>query len=266
MGARERTGNRTHSRPDQIVGRVGRTRRDPGVDALVALQRTIGNAGVSELLRRTRAPAAPDVFQQTPDGVSAGANALPAGANLANAKQAKVVEDASLEGGWTDGKTTIHSGHVGHISRILIDGLSGSQQAQEGGDGKGVAGAIGSGKLGHRGRAVALVPDGYRGSKGGDTTVIVHFHGIDTGNAAARGSSAMRDTDGSPEDVKNFQLPQQLEAFLGTNPDARVIVLMPIGVTVRKEYEDPKTKERKKTGDTYFGLPDVDTFVDECLS
>jgi hypothetical protein len=266
MGIRDRTVDRTQSGPGQTAGRVGRRRRDPGVDALIALQRTVGNAGVSELLRRAKVPAPPDVFQQTPEGVTAAANALPAGANLANAKQAKVVEDAGLEGGWTDGKTTIHSGHVGHISRILIDGLSGSQKAQEGGgEGKGLASAIGGGKQGHRGRAVALVPDAYRGSKGGDTTVIVHFHGIDTGNAAARGSSAMRDTDGSPEDVKNFQLPQQLEAFVGNNPDSRVIVLMPIGVTVRKEYEDAKTKQIKKTGDTYFGLPDVDTFVDECM-
>ena len=235
--------------------------------ALVALQRTLGNHGVSKLLRRTRAPAAQDVFQQTPAGVTAAANALPAGANLTNAKQAKVIEDAGLEGGWTDGKTTIHSGRVGHVSRILIDGLSGSQKAQEGGgEGKAVASAIGGGKPGHRGRAVALVPDAYRGSKSGDTTVIVHFHGIDTGNAAARGSSAMRDTDGSPEDVQNFQLPQQLEAFVANNPESRVIILMPIGVTVRKEYDDPKTKQIKKTGDTYFGLPDVDTFVEECMS
>ena len=260
--------NRTQSRPGQIVTRVDRTRRDPGVDALLTLQRTVGNAGVSELLRRTKPLARQDVFQQTPEGVTAAANALPAGANLANAKQATVVEDAGLEGQWADaGKRPIHSGRVGHVLRILIDGLSGSQQAQEGGgEGADLASAIGGGKPGQRGRAVALVPDAYRGGKGGDTTVIVHFHGIDTGKAAARGSSAMRDTDGSPEDVKNFQLPQQLEAFVASNPDSRVIILMPIGVTVRKEYEDAKTKQIKTTGDTYFGLPDVDTFVDECMS
>src|SRR5437667_12332216 len=68
-------------------------------------------------------PSPRDVFQLTPEGVTAAANALPAGANLANAELSTVVEDAGLEGGWTDGKTTIHSRRVGHVSRFLIDGL-----------------------------------------------------------------------------------------------------------------------------------------------
>src|SRR5439155_23438661 len=120
----------------------------------------------------------------------------------------------------------------GGIDRVILAGLSGTQ------GGKSWAGAgasrvhisaTGSGKAGHRGRAVALVPHGMRG--GGPISVVVHFHGIDIGRYT--GSSGMRETGERPEDVKDFQLPQQLQTFTKKHAGARVVVLMPLGATVK---------------------------------
>jgi hypothetical protein len=105
---------------------------------------------------------------------------------------------------------------------------------------------------------VALVPQAMRTGTGGDTIVIVHFHGVDV-DASMLGSAGMRGLNApKPEDVGDFQLPQQVEAHLKNRPGARVIVLMPVGVT----YQDPTSLLK----DAFFGLPDTDTFVDDCFA
>ena len=187
------------------------------------------------------------------------ADPLPAGANVAHPDQASVVADPSLPGGWTDpGGRTTTSGTVGGVDRILIEGVSGNQQQQPTvpdragnptvlGAGQDLAQAAGSGP-GPRGRAVALVPHSVRAGQGGEIAVLVHFHGT------RRGSTGMRERGARPEDVRDFQLEQQLEAFLGSRPGARMIALLPVGITTREGRN------------VHFGSLDVDTFVQECFS
>src|SRR5262249_35116563 len=160
---------------------------------------------------------------------------------LPDADKATLVADSTIGGGWTekDG-TKIESGHVGKIDRILLDGLSGRQRAQDAlsnvdTSGAGFAKAVGQGPRGQRGRASALVPQAVRKGKGGETIVIVQFHGVDV-RTGMLGSAGLRGLgDPKPEDVGDFQLPQQMEAFLKTRPDAQVIVLEPVGITTQDE-------------------------------
>ena len=60
---------------------------------------------------------------------------------------------------------------------------------------------------------MALVPHAMK-RQGGPITVVVHLHGIDA--FGYTGSSGMRDRGPGTEDVKDFRIPQQLEAFLST--------------------------------------------------
>jgi hypothetical protein len=136
---------------------------------------------------------------------------------------------------------------VGNVDRLLLDGLPGSQGWDGDGADKGHIAVTGKGREGHRGRAIALVPHGMKGD--GPVSVVVHLHGMDIG--AYKGSSGMRETGGRPEDVKYFQIPQQLEAFTKKHPTARVLVLMPLGVTAR--------------GMSKFGIDDFDTYLDAAL-
>ena len=170
---------------------------------------------------------------------------------------ARIEADPSLGGGWTeaDGTKTL-SGRVGGVDRVLLEGLSGHQGGKSWGEGakarKGHAAAA-LGKAGHRGRAVALVPHSMK-RQGGPISVVVHLHGIDIGKYS--GSSGMREQGDRPEDVQYFQIPQQLDAFSKRHPEARVVVLMPLGATV-------------KAGGGFtvdFGVDDWDKFVDECLA
>jgi hypothetical protein len=177
---------------------------------------------------------------------------------VGGADDARIETDASLGGSWTeeDGTKTL-SGRVGGVDRILLDGLSGHQGGKSWGEGakarKGHAAATGPGKAGHRGRAVALVPHSMK-RQGGPISIVVHLHGIDIGKYA--GSSGMREQGDRPEDVQYFQIPQQLGAFSKRHPEARVVVLMPLGATV-------------KAGGGFtvdFGVDNWDKFVDESLA
>lgn len=227
--------------------------------AALALQRAAGNRNVGQVLRKKRPAHAID--KERPAGVTAGADPLPAGANLADAGRKRVVDDPKLEGGWTEpGGEKISSGRVGAIDRILLEGLKGSQ-AEQGAlsnlavpDADDYARAVGPGKRGARGRAVALVPRAMRTGGGGETVVIVHFHGLDM-SAGVLGSAGMRKRDGRPEDVEHFQIPQQVEKHLSSRPGARVIVLMPIGITTQGE----------RGRNSAFGLGKIDDFVADCF-
>lgn len=235
------------------------------------MQRTIGNRAVTVLLRDPKAKRSsnepwPEIDDWAPEGVTVGSDPLPAGANLADADTATVVNDKDLGGGWTEpgGKKKKSSGHVGAIKRILLEGIAGSQAAQEPISGIDLpadqfAGATGPGKGGHRGRAVALVPDGLTPGAG-ETTVIVLFHGVDV-NQSMLGSAGMRAKDGRTEDVKDFQIPQQMEAFLKTHSGANVVVLIPIGTTI--EVENTATHKVFRT--TRFGIGKVDDFIGSCF-
>jgi hypothetical protein len=247
------------SRPRQRPGTRGP--RD-AEQSILALQHGMGNRGVAQLLRKKKIdPAAIDA--ELPAGATA-ADPLPVVSALPGADTATVVADAAVGGGWTEaGGKKIDSGRVGKIDRILLDALTGTQQAQEklsnvDTSGAGYARAVGQGKRGKRGRAVALVPEAMRSGTGGETVVIVHFHGVDV-DAGMLGSAGMRGIgNAKPEDVGDFQLPQQVEAQLKSRPNARVIVLLPVGVTIQDEKSLLK--------DAFFGLADTDTFVDDCFA
>ncbi len=219
--------------------------------SVLSVQRMAGNRAVAQLMGRS-------VDTEVPAGVSSAAGGLPAGATASSPGSATVVSHTELPGGWTEAGGKVSSGRVGSVDRILLEGLSGSQGGKDGGWGAGAkarnghVAATGGGGAGHRGRAVALVPQGMKRS-GGPISVVVHLHGIDA--AIGPGTSGMRETGAAPEDVRDFQIPQQLEAFAGQHPDARMVVLMPLGATV-------------KAGGGYtvdFGIGSLDTFVEESL-
>ncbi len=182
-----------------------------------------GNRAATQLLR---APV-----EQAPEGVDPGI-ALPAGTTAPDA-----------------GTVTITDGKVGDVDRVLLDGLPGSQGRgwDGGGADKGHIGVTGKGPKGRRGRAIALVPHGMKGD--GPLSVVVHLHGLDIGGYT--GSSGMRETGDRPEDVRYFQIPQQLEAFTSKHPGARLVVLMPLGVT--------------GGGMSKFGIDDFDAYLDAAL-
>ena len=219
------------------MGAPGAGRRQGGrgrgqgdaVGSVLSVQRMAGNRAVAQLMRRS-------VDTEVPAGVPSGAGGLPAGATASSPGSATVVSDTALPGGWTEAGGKVSSGRVGSVDRILLEGLSGSQGGKDGGWGAGAkartghVAATGGGGAGHRGRAVALVPQGMKRS-GGPISVVVHLHGIDA--AIGPGTSGMRETGAAPEDVRDFQIPQQLEAFAGQHPDARIVVLMPLGATVK---------------------------------
>lgn len=216
---------------------------------VLAVQRLAGNRATRRLLR--------DDLSVPKDLTAADARPLP---TVAAPATATFKQNPAIPGTWDDAGLT--SGTVGSMKRILLDGLPGNQREQgpedldPKPDPKTLAHAVGKGKK-DRGRAVAIVPPSLT-KDSGKVAVIVHFHGIDIQFGSGKillGSSGMRQiTD--PEDVKDFQIPQQVEAFLKARQGARVVVLMPIGVTVRagKGY----------TVD--FGIPNLEAYIKTCLS
>ena len=226
MDARERTEDRSQPRPRQSAAR----RRGSGA-AVLAVQRMAGNRAVTKLMRRTpKKPFDDSSFHVAPEGVTAGASALPAGVTTANAAGAKV----------KDGK-------VGKVDRVLLDGLPGSMDDSWGGADQGHISGVGKGKRGHRGRAIAAIPQGMKPD--GALSLVIHLHGMDINGLT--GTSGMRESGDRPEDVRDFQIPQQLEAFATKHPGSRVAVLMPLGVTV--------------PGSVAFGIDDWDKYIDEAL-
>jgi hypothetical protein len=251
------------TRDPGTLARGARAVRDRApLHAALALQRAAGNRNVGQLLRKPpRKWNAGAVDKERPAGVTAAADPLPTGANVTHAAGKRVVDDLALEGGWTEaGGRKISSGRVGAIDRILLEGIRGSQAEQGELSNLAVpradeyAGAVGPGKRGQRGRAVALVPHAIRTGGGGETAVIVHFHGLDM-SSTVLGSAGMRKRDGRPEDVEHFQIPQQVEQYLASRPGARVVVLMPIGITTQGE----------RGRNSAFGLGKMDDFVADCF-
>jgi hypothetical protein len=232
------------------------------LQAALALQRAAGIRYVGERLRKPpRKWNAGAVDKERPAGVTAAADPLPTGANRTDAAGERVVDDAALEGGWTEpGGQRISSGRVGAIDRILLEGIRGGQAEQGELSNLGVpdadeySRAVGPGKGGQRGRAVALVPHAMRTGGGGETAVIVHFHGLDM-STTVLGSAGMRKRDGRPEDVDHFQIPQQVEQYLASRHGARVVVVMPIGITTQGE----------RGRNSAFGLGKMDDFVADCF-
>ena len=226
---------RIEDRPQPRQGQVTARRRGAGASVL-AVQRMAGNRAVSKLMRRTPKKAPPKKpfddpsFHAAPEGVTAGASALPAGVTTADAASAKV----------TDGK-------VGKVDRVLLDGLPGSMGESWGGADQAHISGVGKGKRGHRGRAIAAIPHGMKAD--GPLSLVIHLHGMDINGLT--GTSGMRETGDRPEDVRDFQIPQQLEAFATKHPDSHVAVLMPLGVTV--------------PGSVAFGIDDWDKYIDEAL-
>jgi hypothetical protein len=218
---------------------------------VLAVQRLAGNRATRRLLRDDK-PG--DIV---PKGIDpADAHPLPKVAGPTAG--ATVKADSSLPGGWEDADGKTSSGYVGKMKRILLDGLPGDQREQPAenvkphDDAGTFAHAVGKGAKHERGRAVAIVPPDLK-SDSGEVAVIVHFHGIDL-SSDVLGSMGMRSRD-RPEDVADFQIPQQLEAFVTSRKGARAVVLMPLGVTV------PAGK-----GYTVdFGISDLDSYVAACL-
>jgi hypothetical protein len=207
-------------------------RRGAGVSVL-ALQRLVGNQAVAGIMRRTvaqRKPYDDPSFHAVPEGVTADASALPAGTTPADADSA-----------------TIKDGMVGGVDRVMLDGLPGTMDDSWGGADRGHVAGVSQGKRGHRGRAIAAVPHGMKGD--GPLTLVVHLHGMDV--AAGPGTSGMRETGDRPEDVRDFEIEQQLDAYVAKHPQGRVAVLMPLGVTV--------------PGKAAFGISDWDGYIDAAL-
>ena len=210
----------------RATGSASKARASGAFAPMLELQRLAGNRAVVAFVQR--------VPPDPPAGVTIGADALPPGANTANAGSATVARPGGMAGGWTDpGGVTTASGTVGAIDRILLEDLPGNQQQQptlesgrELGTGSGFARAAGSGR-GPKGRAIALVPRSVRVGRGGEVAVVVIFHGI-----GDPGSTGMRARGDRPEDVGDFQVSQQLEAYLAANPGGRIIALVPIGITI----------------------------------
>jgi hypothetical protein len=228
MEARERSEDPTRlPSPPRTGGRRG-----AGASVL-ALQKMAGNQAVAGIMRRTAAQRKPfddPSFHAVPTGVTAGASALPAGTTTADADSA-----------------TIKDGMVGGVDRVMLDGLPGTMDDSWGGADRGHVAGVSHGKRGKRGRAIAAVPHGMKGD--GPLTLVVHLHGMDV--AAGPGTSGMRETGDRPEDVRDFEIEQQLDAYVAKHPEGRVAVLMPLGVTV--------------PGKAAFGINDWDGYVDAAL-
>ena len=196
-----------------------RTEPAPADHRLLALQRAAGNQAVVRALARAKDP---------PEGTTLGADPLPKGAIPTDPDKARVVDDPSLPGGFTeaDGKTVTPSGRVGDVDRILLEGMPGNQAQQGPGqpdapphDPKLYDTAAPGGAL--RGRAIALIPKSVKAGPPGEVAVIVHLHGL---------YQALRERGNNPLDVRDYQFEQQLQAFAASRPGTQIIALMPIGI------------------------------------
>lgn len=186
---------------------------------LLALQRAAGNQAVVRALARAK---------DLPEGTTLGADPLPKGAIPTDPDKARVVDDPSLPGGFTEagGKTVAPSGRVGDVDRILLEGMPGNQAQQGPGqpdapphDPKLYDTAAPGGAL--RGRAIALIPKSVKAGPPGEVAVIVHLHGL---------YQALRERGNNPLDVRDYQFEQQLQAFAASRPGTQIIALMPIGI------------------------------------
>ena len=222
--------------------------RDPAV-SILALQRVAGNRALRQLLR------APKLDLRVPKDLAASkARPLPAVASPAGAGTAAVKADPKGPS-WQDAGGTTESGTVGTMKRILLDGLPGTQQEQPAQKikpppgGPGFADAIGSGPRGQRGRAVAIVPPHLTPGRARSRSSCTSTATTSTARCSAAWGCAPAAT--GPRTSPTSRFPQQLEAFVGSRPGARIVVLMPIGVTVPAG-----------TGHTTaFGIRDLDAYV-----
>lgn len=214
-----------------------RVRPDEAAAGAFAPTRAIGDRAVTHALVQRAPPSDP------PTGVTLGADPLPAGANTAAPAGAKTAADPSVMGGWIDkDSSTLASTAVGAVDRILLEGLPGNALRDHQ---AGVADAM---DATGGGRAIALVPRSLRTAPVGEVAVVVHFHGLGKG---------LRGRGVQPTDVLDYQMEQQLDAFAAARPGARIIALLPIGVT----FGDPS----KGQSVTFGGLK-IDGFVAACFA
>ena len=97
--------------------------------------------------------------------------------------------------------------------------------------------------------AVALVPSALAGSPKGPVSVLLHLHGLSN---KGPNYEEMLGKDGAipPE----YQMAEQLQAYLASRPDARIIALLPVGRTVPEQ------------GNVYWGNFDTDTLIKETIT
>jgi hypothetical protein len=175
-------------------------------------------------------------------------------------------DGSSIPGGWTTGASGPNAApsRIGTIERVPIEGLPGNQQQQPDLPG-GIpatsyktSAAIGPRMAEGAGRAIALVPDSVRTGGSGPVDVLLHLHGLGGG---------MRRRDGDPTDVGDYDMPQQIQAFLESRPDERLIALLPIGISVApSQTVDKEGNKHWGFHNTSFGALDPDTFITVCFS
>lgn len=239
------------------------------IGAVLDLQKSAGNQAVQALLRKKQQEPRIPIDERHPEGTT-GPNPRPATSAPQGASTAAIDVDPKdfqwKDKTWVDGKNVSRSGRVGGIDRVLLENIGGNQTAQP--ERKKVkidlragqfASSIGkgkeNGKEGKRGRAVALVPSHLRDSPAGEIAIVVHLHGNDV-KQSMLGSARLRDRGARPEDVGDFQIPQQMDEFFKQRPGARLLVLMPVGITL----------EGDNGAAAYFGIKDFDAFIKDCFT
>lgn len=111
----------------------------------------------------------------------------------------------------------------------------------------------------HRHSAVALVPKSVTSlPAGGPVSVLVHLHGINTSTdyEGQIGTQGQAPTE--------FHMGEQLQSFIGTRPDTRMIALLPAGRTFAVETTDNTGKPVTKHGVSFGGFK-TDDLMDEAI-
>jgi len=224
-------------------------------DALLAGQSASpGPGSLQHVVRYPDPPAAVSI-----------ASPLPAATTVTSPGTSTTRPDGSaIPGGWAgaSGPNAAPS-RIGTVERVPIEGLPGNQREQPdlpGGkpaDSYKTSAAIGRRTTEGAGRAVALVPDSVRTGGPGPVDVLLHLHGLGGG---------MRRRDGDPTDVGDYDMPQQIQAFLASRPDERLIALLPIGISVQPAWTGPKGHEVLGFHNTSFGDLDLNKFISVCFS
>lgn len=111
----------------------------------------------------------------------------------------------------------------------------------------------------HRHSAVALVPKVLESAAAGPSiSVLLHLHGINT-DTDYEGQIG---TDGQAP--SEFQMPEKLQAFVGSRPDARMIALLPAGRTFAVTRIGKDSKPHTSHG-VNFGRFKTDALVDDAI-
>jgi Domain of unknown function (DUF4157)/D-alanyl-D-alanine carboxypeptidase len=175
-------------------------------------------------------------------------------------------EGSAIPGGWTTGASGPNAApsRIGTVERVPIEGLPGKQREQEKlpsgspAESYPTSTATGPRMAEGAGRAVALVPEALRTGGPGPVDVLLHLHGLGGG---------MRRRTGDPTDVGEYEMPQQIQAFLASRSGERLIAIMPIGISVSpSQTTDKEGNVHWGFHNTSFGAIDPDTFIQVCFS